>query len=1163
MKPKNHFVLPSCFRFSSLVASHRATLSAAACFFGLFGSARAVDATWTGATDGDWNTATNWAAAVPVNGTATFNKSVNTAINLLTSQTQFKLTFDSALVGSFTFSGQKFIAGGSGQSVTINSTVTSSPVITFNNEFQVTATNRATNYDWSFANNSATAGLVFNAGVYASDVTPTLGGRLNIGGVGSVALNGIVSDGVGPGMLLVKKTGNGTLTLANANTHTGGVEFSGALGTIVLGNKSALGAGALRIVGGAGTLLASSDLSGPNAIGNTINFASSNLATTATLGLTLTANSNVAVWNTGAVTPVVGEMVTAAGNLPFYARVIGVTGVAGAGTVTFDVNAPLSGPVTGVTTAPHAGGGAGTTIFGGTNKMEFSGTLNLTTLWSTGAAATQTFNVTNTADTIFSGVLRQLGGTAGLTKTGPGKLILTNANTYTGTTTISAGILQLGNGGTTGALSTSGILTNNANFTVNQSDTVEQGVDFNTAAITGSGSLTHAGAGKLILTVSNIFTGGTTVDSGILQFGNGGTTGSLSPSAAVTNVITNNGTLVFNRTNGVTQGTSFSPNPITGTGSIVQAAPTAYGFSTLSAANSFTGTTTIQVGGIAANASVLSGVAGPLGNSTSAIIMGDATTPPGPANPNVTLTVVGSGLTPQDFTFSRDVDSTGTADNAGRNMIQFLNYTVGGQGTLTFSGSWAISNNSRSYGLAATQSGMTIDFTGAITGGNSARLFRINDYGQGEGRIRLSNASNTYANQTNLTKGTLLIAGDAGPTSGVLGANSLLQIGEGGNPNPGVTVLTDGAFTVGKTISLADAGALAALNWTLGGNKAAVSSYTGNVNTVSSVNDRTLKLYQVAGGNVIFSGVIGANPNVTGITGIEKTGDGIVVLSAANTYDGVTTVTTGTLLANNATGSATGAGAVTVASGASLGGTGSISGVTAISAGATIAPGASAGTLVIANNLIVDGSYACQLDGAANGDRLAVTGDLDIDGATLAVSTLGGGASGDYVIATYTGSRTGTFTVTPALPAGYSVNYATPGEVRLVGPVVFTDYETWAADFSLPIPGNGDADVDADNDGLKNQQEYAFGLVPNSGSSVSPITSQLSKTTGLFSYSRRKPSLSGLAYTYEYSTTLAGWTVFTPDSTSTNSGDPFEIITVDVPNTLLANPAIFVRVVAK
>ena len=99
---------------------------------------------------------------------------------------------------------------------------------------------------------------------------------------------------------------------------------------------------------------------------------------------------------------------------------------------------------------------------------------------------------------------------------------------------------------------------------------------------------------------------------------------------------------------------------------------------------------------------------------------------------------------------------------------------------------------------------------------------------------------------------------------------------------------------------------------------------------------------------------------------------------------------------------------------------------------------------------------------------------------------------------------------------------------------------------------------------MTNFEEYAFGLIPNSGSSVNPISPQLDKTSGLFKYTRRSSTLStGVTYSYEYSTTLSGaWTTFTPDSAASNSGTPTEEITVDVPDALLTNSKLFVRVKA-
>ena len=84
-----------------------------------------------------------------------------------------------------------------------------------------------------------------------------------------------------------------------------------------------------------------------------------------------------------------------------------------------------------------------------------------------------------------------------------------------------------------------------------------------------------------------------------------------------------------------------------------------------------------------------------------------------------------------------------------------------------------------------------------------------------------------------------------------------------------------------------------------------------------------------------FSGLI-QDGGVSGGTGgsLTKTGNGKLTLSNANTYTGGTTVTKGTLLVTNRTGSATGTGAVQVNAG-TLGGTGKINGALTIGAGTT------------------------------------------------------------------------------------------------------------------------------------------------------------------------------------------------------------------------------------
>lgn len=113
----------------------------------------------------------------------------------------------------------------------------------------------------------------------------------------------------------------------------------------------------------------------------------------------------------------------------------------------------------------------------------------------------------------FSGTITVgvAGGTS-LEKIGVGTLVLTGANTYLGNTVISDGVLQIGDGDTTGALG-AGDVTNNASLVFDRSD------DFTVAnVISGAGTLTQQGTGVLTLTGANTYTGGTTITDGLIAF---------------------------------------------------------------------------------------------------------------------------------------------------------------------------------------------------------------------------------------------------------------------------------------------------------------------------------------------------------------------------------------------------------------------------------------------------------------------------------------------------------------------------------------------------------------------------------------------------------------------------------------------------------------------
>ena len=217
------------------------------------------------------------------------------------------------------------------------------------------------------------------------------------------------------------------------------------------------------------------------------------------------------------------------------------------------------------------------------NTTISAGTLELGNGGTTGAIAGDVTNnaklAFNRADTIlFEGAIS---GTGSVEQRGTGTTRLAATNTYTGGTTISAGTLELGNGGTIGSIV--GNVANSGTLAFNRSDaTVFDGV------ISGTGGADQRGTGTTTLTGANSYTGGTIISAGTLALGNGGTTG------AIAGDVTNNATLAFNRSDA----TVFD-GVVSGTGSVEQRGT---GTTTLSGANTYSGGTSVLNGTLAGNA---------------------------------------------------------------------------------------------------------------------------------------------------------------------------------------------------------------------------------------------------------------------------------------------------------------------------------------------------------------------------------------------------------------------------------------------------------------------------------------------------------------------------------------------------------------------------------
>lgn len=161
-----------------------------------------------------------------------------------------------------------------------------------------------------------------------------------------------------------------------------------------------------------------------------------------------------------------------------------------------------------------------------------------------------------------------------------------------------------------------------------------------------------------------------------------------------------------------------------------------------------------------------------------------------------------------------------------------------------------------------------------------------------QGTLVLAN-DNTYTGATNLYNGYIVAAHDNAFGAAVSNIDF-----RGGSFTQ---VLASGVRAIGRNFVNSATGS----TQTLGGLDAGAKTFSGNV-TMS----RSMDLYAVTGGDVTFSGVLSA------AGGVNKVGDGLVVLSNANTYTGGTTVSNGTLVGGaQSSGSPFGTGAFTVANG--------------------------------------------------------------------------------------------------------------------------------------------------------------------------------------------------------------------------------------------------------
>jgi autotransporter-associated beta strand protein len=366
------------------------------------------------------------------------------------------------------------------------------------------------------------------------------------------------------------------------------------------------------------------------------------------------------------------------------------------------VNAVLAG------TAGLVKSGAGTATLAASNSYTGAtdlqgGTLSLS---GSGRLAAGAVTISNGASLDFatgSGqtniVANDISGAGQLLNNNTSETRFTGSVSSTGGLTINSGTVRIGNGGTTGSYSGDTAL-NGGTLAFDRSDTFTYG-----GIISGSGSLAKVSAGTVVLAGNSTnYSGTLTIFAGTARLGDGATNGLFSGNTTVNG----GGQLVFDRSDA----SSYS-GTISGAGAVVKVNT---GAMTLSASNSYSGTTTLFAGSLVAdNADAL-----------------------------------GTG----NITFSSGGGNTGT-----------IRYTAASAGT-----DWGARFKNSTGTIRLDTDGNNVTLAGAIDSSNTQGLVK-----SGSGSLTLSGA-NAYTGTTSVTLGVLELASTGGAAAG---GTSALSVGIG------------------------------------------------------------------------------------------------------------------------------------------------------------------------------------------------------------------------------------------------------------------------------------------------------------------------------------------------------------------------------------------------
>ena len=640
------------------------------------------------------------------------------------------------------------------------------------------------------------------------------------------------------------------------------------------------------------------------------------------------------------------------------------------------------------------------------------------------------------------------------------------ANTYTGTTTINAGDLTV-----SGSLhdSTAVTIASGADYNVNASDTVASiegagniviassqtltagdGNDKTlSGVISGAGNYIKAGSGTQTLSASNTYTGTTQVSAGTLTVSG---SGRLSDSTAVTvdsgavyNVavsdtvasIAGAGSITLG-SNTLTSGgsdasTTFS-GVISGTnGNIIKAGT---GTLTLSGANTYTGTTTINAGDLT--------VSGSLHDSTAVTIASGAD-----YNVNASDTVAsieGAGniviASSQTLTAGDGNDKTlsGVISGAG-------NYIKAGSGTQTLTGNNSYTGSTTiSAGLLKIIRDDPTSYLAATSGFTGPGNLTIESSGDD---FTADIVTGTHVQLAGTALGNLII-GKTGNTRQIDLSSDITTTGT--QTYNGPVRLVGGDRTVSTTNSnvifastVNSDGTQRALTVT---NGTGDTTFSGAIGGSAPVKSLTITSDQLTAGAITLNGALtatlGGSSSITGViangastANLVKAGSGTLTLSASNTYTGTTQVSAGTLTVSGS-GRLSDSTAVTVDSGA----------VYNVAVSDTVASIAGAGSITLGSNTLTSGgsdastTFSGVISGTNGNIIKAGTGTLTLSGANTYTGTTTINA-GDLTVS---GSLHDSTAVTIASGADYNVNASdTVASIEGAGNIVIASSQTLTA----------------------------------------------------------------------------------------------------------------------